>query len=48
VWLIELGLRKIGKQAFVAAVAIDDENFLAAVAGISSVVSCSKTIEFRV
>src|ERR1700746_1246378 len=31
--LVELCLREIGKQAFVAAMAVDDENFSAAVAG---------------
>src|SRR5579862_7801095 len=31
--LVELSLREIGKQAVVAAVSVDDQNFLAAVAG---------------
>ena len=33
VWLVELCLREVWQQAFVAAVAVDDQNFLAAVAG---------------
>src|SRR6266571_5865328 len=31
--LIELGLRKVGEQAVIAAMAVDDQDFLAAVAG---------------
>ncbi len=33
VWFVELRLREVGNKAFVAAVAVDDEDFLATVAG---------------